>query len=304
MRTPKYKKMKMQIQRIKQARNQGFTLVELLVVVAIIAVIGAGVAVTYQKLDEQAKTAMEISDMAILKKVVKHWSSINDYALPDELDSLVDTEGNLYTSFSTHATPSSGGNGLLGPIGYATLEAQDAPDVVINNLRAGGMNFVYTHLPTRTPANDSTFETSDLGTFTFGSSVNTSNTKSTLLVNAADVEADNQDFIDNSDGTDATHDYATNGSYTYNAAGGTAFGPYNTEAEWTTAVATAQDLVDSNPVEKLAFVYPGNGTIEDLRLEDGSIYSPLELFPGGFTPRFEGEVTDYSATVGVRGVFS
>ena len=28
--------------------------------------------------------------------------------------------------------------------------------------------------------------------------------------------------------------------------------------------------------------YPGNGTIEDLRLEDGSIWSPLEIYPGGY----------------------
>ena len=47
--------------------------------------------------------------------------------------------------------------------------------------------------------------------------------------------------------------------------------------------------------------FPGNGTIEDLREEDGSIYSPLEKFPGGFTPRFFGEVTDYSAVTGFKG---
>ncbi|WP_261319477.1 TonB-dependent receptor plug domain-containing protein [Microbulbifer agarilyticus] len=47
--------------------------------------------------------------------------------------------------------------------------------------------------------------------------------------------------------------------------------------------------------------YPNNGTIMDLRTEDGSIYSPLEKFPGGFTPRFSGEVTDYSAASGVKG---
>ncbi|RCL89345.1 TonB-dependent receptor [Hyphomonas sp.] len=50
--------------------------------------------------------------------------------------------------------------------------------------------------------------------------------------------------------------------------------------------------------------YPGNGTIEDLRLEDGSIYSPLEIFPGGFTPRFFGDVTDYSFVGGLRGLFA
>jgi len=47
--------------------------------------------------------------------------------------------------------------------------------------------------------------------------------------------------------------------------------------------------------------YPGNGTIEDLRLADGSLYSPLEKFPGGFTPRFVGEIEDYSFAAGLRG---
>ena len=47
--------------------------------------------------------------------------------------------------------------------------------------------------------------------------------------------------------------------------------------------------------------YPGNGTIENIRLEDGSLWSSLYLFPGGFTPRFFGNVLDYSAVGGVRG---
>ncbi|MEX0964785.1 MAG: TonB-dependent receptor [Pseudohongiellaceae bacterium] len=49
--------------------------------------------------------------------------------------------------------------------------------------------------------------------------------------------------------------------------------------------------------------YPENGTIEDLREPDGSIYSPLEKFPGGFTPRFFGEVIDMSLVGGIRGEF-
>ncbi len=48
--------------------------------------------------------------------------------------------------------------------------------------------------------------------------------------------------------------------------------------------------------------YPGNGTIEELRNEDGSIYTPLEKFPGGFTPRFAGDITDYSLAGGLRGL--
>ena len=47
--------------------------------------------------------------------------------------------------------------------------------------------------------------------------------------------------------------------------------------------------------------YPGNGTVEDLRQADGSIYNPLQKFPGGFTPRFEGQVQDFSLAGGLRG---
>jgi iron complex outermembrane receptor protein len=50
--------------------------------------------------------------------------------------------------------------------------------------------------------------------------------------------------------------------------------------------------------------YPGNGTIEFLRNADGSLYSPLEKFAGGFTPRFEGEIDDIGAAGGFRGSMS
>jgi iron complex outermembrane receptor protein len=49
--------------------------------------------------------------------------------------------------------------------------------------------------------------------------------------------------------------------------------------------------------------YPGNGTIENIRQEDGSLYSPLEKFPGGFTPRFFGDITDMSLVTGLEGQF-
>jgi iron complex outermembrane receptor protein len=55
--------------------------------------------------------------------------------------------------------------------------------------------------------------------------------------------------------------------------------------------------------------YPFNGTIEKIRLEDGSIWWPLDItsgnydgngFAGGFTPRFFGDVTDLSILGGIR----
>ncbi|MGY8795025.1 MAG: TonB-dependent receptor domain-containing protein, partial [Woeseiales bacterium] len=47
--------------------------------------------------------------------------------------------------------------------------------------------------------------------------------------------------------------------------------------------------------------YPFNGTNETVRNADGSFYNPLEKFPGGFTPRFEGQVEDVGLAGGFRG---
>ena len=60
----------------------------------------------------------------------------------------------------------------------------------------------------------------------------------------------------------------------------------------------------STSTSNFFYRYPANGTIEDLRLEDGSIYNPTERFPGGFTPLFSGDVEDYSALGGIRGDIS
>ncbi|MBU2978192.1 TonB-dependent receptor [Alteromonas sp. C1M14] len=58
----------------------------------------------------------------------------------------------------------------------------------------------------------------------------------------------------------------------------------------------------SDSTTNFFYRYPGNGTIEDIRLEDGSIWSPTDIFPGGFTPVFSGEVTDYSIVLGGKGI--
>ena len=59
---------------------------------------------------------------------------------------------------------------------------------------------------------------------------------------------------------------------------------------------------DSSGDGSFFYRYPGNGTIETVRRPDGSYWNPLEIFAGGFTPRFEGEVEDIGAAVGIRGV--
>lgn len=57
---------------------------------------------------------------------------------------------------------------------------------------------------------------------------------------------------------------------------------------------------DSESDGSFFYRYPYNGTIEKLREPDGSIYFPLEKFPGGFTPRFFGDLTDLSILGGIR----
>ena len=58
---------------------------------------------------------------------------------------------------------------------------------------------------------------------------------------------------------------------------------------------------DSKGDGSFFYRYPGNGTIETVRDADGSYYNPLEIFSGGFTPRFEGEVEDIGGAIGLRG---
>ena len=57
---------------------------------------------------------------------------------------------------------------------------------------------------------------------------------------------------------------------------------------------------DSESDGSFFYRYPYNGTIEELREPDGSIYFPLEKYPGGFTPRFYGYVEDISIAAGVK----
>lgn len=103
---------------MKASKKSGFTLIELLMVVAIIAVIGAGVAVTYNRLDERAKVAMEMNDIGVLEKTISHWSFLHNGNLPNRLDSLIETDGSTLYSAMTGAN----GYGLSMQAGF-TFEA-------------------------------------------------------------------------------------------------------------------------------------------------------------------------------------
>lgn len=247
----------------KTQKNSGFTLIELLVVVAIIAVIGAGVAVTYRNLDEKAKVSMEMSDIGTLQKTISHWSFINDNKIPDGLDSLIDQNGDLYHCMDTSevsnvAAASQSGMGLYGPIAYTAM-VQEAPDMVLNNLAYSGLSKVYIHLiddKNVTVANDSTYVSNMIG-----GGVDTTDSLYTLDTDASTFTAEQAAYI-NTNSETLLSTFNTDGSVTINwadATGGSGSVTYSTLSALNSAIETAEAIVNGNLLDKLAFIYPGGG---------------------------------------------
>ena len=263
-------------------RHAGFTLVELLVVVAIIAVIGAGVAVTYRNLDDKAQTAMEISDCSILKKVIAQWGAINDGKIPDGLDSLVSTEGELYSTMPElgmgEDVPSDTTMGVNGPLGY-TLAVRTAPDVVLSNLASAGLTHVYRHLigedNDNGNANDSTWASGSMTmtlppmmgggemTMTTGQ-VDTSRTLYTLSENGDSTMETAQALVDDP-GPDDPSAWPVDG---YTAADGNT---YADQSSFVQAQQEAQEIVDAPVTDKLAFVWSGSGA------NQGGVPMPMNM---------------------------
>jgi iron complex outermembrane receptor protein len=61
---------------------------------------------------------------------------------------------------------------------------------------------------------------------------------------------------------------------------------------------------DSNSNTGFFHRRPGVSQLQILRQPDGTIYNPRDRYPAGFTPRFFGNVRDWSTTGGVRGEFN
>lgn len=58
---------------------------------------------------------------------------------------------------------------------------------------------------------------------------------------------------------------------------------------------------DSSTDGNFFYRAPSSSVNSALRVPDGSIYSPLDIYPGGFTPQFFGDIVDYSLATGIRG---
>ena len=272
----------------KNPRKAGFTLIELLVVVAIIAVIGAGVAVTYRNMDDKAKTAMEMSDIGTIQKAIAHWSFINDGKLPDGLDSLIDEEGNMYhqmpdtvdgTTLDNVTPMSSSGMGLSGPMGYTAM-AQAAPEEVIDVLASSGLTRVYKHrfgtrLAPVSSANDSTF----VGNM-MGAGVDTSDTLCTLDSDATPYTKAQANYLTTNAETLRAEwaeggSAATAGTQTVNDTDSGLNATFTSLEQLNEAITSAEAISEGDILARLCFIYPGGGA--SMSMGPTSVTMPMNL---------------------------
>lgn len=57
---------------------------------------------------------------------------------------------------------------------------------------------------------------------------------------------------------------------------------------------------DSESTGTFFYRRPGVGQLNPVRLRDGSIFNPRDRFPGGFTPKFTGNINDTAGVLGLR----
>jgi len=147
-------------------RKSGFTLLELLVVVAILAIIGGGMLVAFDGLDSQAAKGVATNSIASVNQTARTFSVI-ERRMPDNLETLLagtpGTPAYSATEFDTTAADVTGvvkagllGSKLAGKFGVRTL----TPDQVQNLIDAGVTRLRYLDLK----GNDET--TADLDIFT------------------------------------------------------------------------------------------------------------------------------------------
>lgn len=88
--------------RSSRSRTRGFTIVELIVVIAIISLLAGGAALALPRILGNARADTASNDLKVIAQAIKihevsnpGWSSLSE--LPLEADSLIDPWGNPYT---------------------------------------------------------------------------------------------------------------------------------------------------------------------------------------------------------------
>ena len=76
------------------ARREGFTLVELLVVIVIIGLLASVVVTNYDKIFPQARRTKVISDLKGIETAIEVFKTSNQGRLPQTLDQLIEKDSN------------------------------------------------------------------------------------------------------------------------------------------------------------------------------------------------------------------
>ena len=128
-------------------RQSGFTLLELLVVVAILAIVGGGVIVAYDGLEQKAALGTATNSMANLDKSMRTFKVLSGGDFPTSFDSLVEasttgTDTNSATLTATTTTNlismTSALRGKLGPFALTQDMLDALNEVGISDLRYVG----------------------------------------------------------------------------------------------------------------------------------------------------------------------
>ncbi len=116
--------LKSKFLKLKAAKQAGFTLLELLVVVAILAAIAGTASIALQDTDARASAAAHVAMMDELNKGVRTFRVLNKNVLPNNLDSLVSVD-NVNTPTAYAILPNAADGALLA-IGDVVAGAQIA----------------------------------------------------------------------------------------------------------------------------------------------------------------------------------
>lgn len=83
-------------------KNKGFTLLELLVVIGIIAILISLVSVSYSNAQKSSRDARRKQDLSIIQSAMEQYYTQNDYTYPDSTQCGSTTGGNSCSALSSY----------------------------------------------------------------------------------------------------------------------------------------------------------------------------------------------------------
>lgn len=134
--------LRRRFEKIRNKAQGGFTLLELLVVVAIMAVIGAAATAMLEEVDRKAAAGAHVEIMNDMMRNIGQYAKLNNEQYPDRWDSLLASTGGVLTTAAAAIPVASGTNYGLDSGLTAMLAEEPLTDNIANTLTAAGINNV------------------------------------------------------------------------------------------------------------------------------------------------------------------